>query len=462
MKRILSSKIGLIILLVLLFGILFFGSFYLIIYASFKIKGNRVQNISYDDKYIEKGAKLRVLNFDVSDQIKIKNNIRKNKVGKYTVDYSYNYLFFTVKKRRIVNIYDKKLPNIKLNGNLESIICPNENYIEEGYIAYDEYDKDLTDKVIVNVDEAGNIIYSVSDSSKNLFKITRKITKKDDKAPEVSLIGSNKIYLKLGLGYEDQSVNMTDNCTKNLKLTTDSNLDINKEGNYSITYTVEDESGNKTSVTRDVIVYNETGEGVVYLTFDDGPWGTSTAMILDILKREGVKATFFVTSNGSNDQIRREYDEGHKIALHTSTHEYSYIYSSIDNYFEDLHTVENRVYSITGERPNIIRFPGGSNNTVSNRYYSGIMDILTKEVVNRGYNYFDWNVSAEDAGRCYDSDCVYNWVIGGLSKSKANVVLMHDTKMHTANALESIIHYCKSNGYTFSVLSDTTPKVRFK
>ncbi len=203
-------------------------------------------------------------------------------------------------------------------------------------------------------------------------------------------------------------------------------------------------------------------EGVVYLTFDDGPNSKTTEKILDILKDNDVKATFFITGTGPDKLIKREFDEGHKIALHTASHNYSYIYSSVENYFADLKVVQNRVYKITGHKANIIRFPGGSNNSISNRYCKNIMDELTVEALNRGYLYFDWNVSGGDAGGCRSSKCVYNNVVKHLSKDKTNIILLHDTKKVTVNSLNNIIKYCKSHGYVFKTIDKNTHQVKFK
>ena len=70
-------------------------------------------------------------------------------------------------------------------------------------------------------------------------------------------------------------------------------------------------------------------EKVVYLTFDDGP-SANTEKVLDILKKENVKATFFVTGNNPkyNHLMKRAKEEGHAIGLHTYTHDYSKVYSS--------------------------------------------------------------------------------------------------------------------------------------
>ena len=195
---------------------------------------------------------------------------------------------------------------------------------------------------------------------------------------------------------------------------------------------------------------------VVYLTFDDGP-GPYTAKLLDILKKYNVKATFFVTGRGDDALIKREYDEGHTIALHTFTHDYAYVYSSISNFFTDLYEVQNRVKNITGETSMLIRFPGGSSNTVSASYDGGthIMSQLVNEVTARGFTYFDWNVSSGDGGAPLSPDDVYDNVTNAL-KPEYSVVLQHDVKEYSVDAVERIINYGLSSGYTFSRLDSSS------
>lgn len=456
-KKIVLSKLFLIILLILLIIVCVFIAFCLIISSSFRIKGDEKVDVDFNTQYIDKGATNK-FNF----KINIDSNVDTTKVGQYKVKYTINILFLKLYKIRTVNVVDKEKPKITLNGDEIKNICPGSIYEEDGFTAVDNYDGDITEKV-KRIDTEDGITYEISDSSNNTNSVFRQIKKEDKESPNISLIGNDKVYIKIGIKYTDQGYNVSDNCDKNVSVESYTDLNTNVKGNYIYKYTAKDSSGNESEVTRQIVVYEEGGSGIIYLTFDDGPSGTgSTRKILDILKEENVKATFFVTGVGNYDLLREEYNDGHAIALHTNTHEYSYVYSSVDNYFNDLYAVENKVYNAIGIKPKIIRFPGGSNNTVSNRYCQGIMNILVKEVVNRGYNYFDWNVSSGDAGGCTTSSCVYNTTINGLSKSKNNVVLMHDIKMFTANALKDIIQYAKANGYTFKVIDDSTPPVRFK
>ena len=200
----------------------------------------------------------------------------------------------------------------------------------------------------------------------------------------------------------------------------------------------------------------------IYLTFDDGP-SYLTEKILDILKEENVPATFFVTSRGIDtysNVIKRMQEENHTIALHTSTHNYSYIYSSDENYFKDLEEIRNKVYNITGVKSRIIRLPGGSSNTVSKKYSKGIITRITNRLTENDFYYFDWNIDSLDASGSVSKEVIYNSVTQNIH-SGTNVVLMHDssTKETTVLALKDIIKYAKDNGYTFAKITKKTPQI---
>ena len=200
-------------------------------------------------------------------------------------------------------------------------------------------------------------------------------------------------------------VEVSDNSLEEIKYKIDDKkIDTSKEGTYEVTYVAKDSSGNKTIAKRKIEVIKKIGsdkqsnEKVVYLTFDDGP-SENTKKIMDILAKYDAKATFFVTGRNQdyNYLIKDAYNAGHTIALHTYSHEYSTVYASVDAYFDDLNKVGQMVKKEIGFVPHYIRFPGGSSNTVSRRYCQGIMSTLTKEVVEKGYQYYDWNGDSTDA-----------------------------------------------------------------
>ncbi len=201
---------------------------------------------------------------------------------------------------------------------------------------------------------------------------------------------------------------------------------------------------------------------VIYLTFDDGP-SIYTEDILNTLDKYNVKATFFVTCSGSLDKYAKKIiEKGHTLGLHTCTHRYNIVYSSEENYFNDLNSISAKVEELTGYKSKYIRFPGGSSNTIS-RFNKGIMTRLTQKVTEDGYKYYDWNIDSEDAAGA-DKEGVYNNVISALKNHNysTNMVLMHDIKVSTKDALDSIIKDALDMGYTFSNINDYTNEVHHR
>ena len=217
----------------------------------------------------------------------------------------------------------------------------------------------------------------------------------------------------------------------------------------------------KKELTCKVKVKAKSTKGVIFLTFDDGPSSTITPKVLDILKKEKVKATFFVLNYSKSNEhlIKRIVDEGHTIAIHGYSHDYSKIYRSKKTFMNNVYSLQKKIKKTTGVKTMYMRFPGGSSNTVSRRYNRGIMTRLTKEVLNKGFKYFDWNISSGDAGGAKNATQVYNNVVKSLSKNRGNMVLMHDfaSNQKGLKALPKIIKYAKQHGYTFSAINDDTP-----
>ncbi len=277
----------------------------------------------------------------------------------------------------------------------------------------------------------------------------------DTIAPEITLNGENPLIIKEGDDFNDPGAKATDN-NEEIEVTTSGKVNASDPGNYLISYTATDATGNVATKSR-VVTVIPRNHGTIYLTFDDGP-GIYTATLLDILNKYNVKATFFVTGAGDDNLLRREYNEGHAIGLHTFSHNYSYIYTSIDNFFEDLYKIQNRVKNVTGYTSYLMRFPGGSSNTISSRYDGGqhIMSKLVEEVKKRGFIYFDWNVTSGDAGGTTSSTGVYQNVINRVIKDGNSVVLQHDIKKFSVAAVERIIKWGLENGYTFKKLDNTS------
>lgn len=184
----------------------------------------------------------------------------------------------------------------------------------------------------------------------------------------------------------------------------------------------------------------------IYLTFDDGPSDRVTPKILDVLKKEGVKATFFIVGKLAQSRkyiVRREYDEGHCVAVHSYSHIYKDIYADEKSLIDDIDKCNDLIYEVTGERADVYRFPGGSF-TVDEKCIAA--------VISHGMKYVDWNASTRDAELVNPTAAQLFKAAVDTPANRQNIVLLsHDTtdKLTTAQALESIIKYYKAKGYSF-------------
>ena len=197
-----------------------------------------------------------------------------------------------------------------------------------------------------------------------------------------------------------------------------------------------------------------SGGRVCCLTFDDGP-SANTDRVLDILDRYGVKATFFVVGNSTSSAVNQErmrqiVSAGHTIAMHSWSHNYGKVYASVESFLEEYSRLYQWIYEVTGVYPSVFRFPGGS----INGYDRGVYQEIIAEMTRRGFVYYDWNASAQDATQtpraasAIAADC-----LKGIGRDLV-VVLAHDSaaRSTTVDALPAIIEGYQAAGYTFSAL----------
>ena len=203
----------------------------------------------------------------------------------------------------------------------------------------------------------------------------------------------------------------------------------------------------------------------VCLTFDDGPSRTTPA-VLTALDAAGVHGTFFVVATGYNEKylplLTQAAAAGHQIALHSASHEYSDIYDSSEAYWADIALLKERIAPyVDAESIRYLRFPGGSTNPVSRRYGGReLMKQLKSEVEQKGWQWVDWNVCAEDAvGGHPSADTIYRNVVRETGQQTNCIVLMHDSASTrtTAEALPDIIQWYADNGYTFLTVAEALP-----
>ncbi len=460
-KMLKRSMIAIAIIATILFISLLYIGFKPILKAELKGQDKTIEVFTeYQDEGINSCYGSLFLGCKKKPNIEVINNIQEDKIGEYEIIYKVKYKKKETTLTRKIKVVDTTAPELKIASS-ELTSCPNTTDFDLKYEAIDNYDKDITSKVTKTI-ENDNLILSVTDSSNNTTTKTIKVNYEDTEKPKITLKGSNPTYLYVGATYKESGYEVTDNCSSDLqdKVTVTNNINTSKTGTYYVNYKVKDAYNNETTVTRTVkVIINQPtvskGNKIIYLTFDDGP-SYYTNELLDVLKAYNVKATFFVTWQfpGYASAIKRAYDEGHSIGLHTYSHVYSKVYASVDAYFNDLNAINDKVKNIIGIDSKLIRFPGGSSNTVS-RITPKIMTVLTGEVQARGYHYFDWNVSSNDTATSNSATIASN-VIKSL-RGGTYIVLQHDTKPGSIRAVKSIIEYGLANGYTFLPLDESSP-----
>ena len=434
-----------------------------------ELPGDQTVTLDYGSGYQDPGGELVLRGSHIwpdgivlDQEPEAEGAVDPDTVGDYRIVYSGRFLWYRAEAERLVRVVDRDAPEIYLNSDPNHITAPGEPYAEEGFQAWDAYDGDITDRV-QRREEEGKVYYTVEDSSGNRCEVVREIIYRDELPPEITLAGEAEMRIGLGTLYQEPGFTALDGMDGNLteSVRVSGYVDHRKTGTYTLTYTVQDESGNETTATRLVTV--ETAqpprivqpEGkVIYLTFDDGP-GPYTEQLLAILAKYDVKATFFVIGNNT-DMMRKITEAGHSIGIHTVSHNYRAVYSSEEAFFEEVFRMQDAIYEATGVWTTLLRFPGGSSNTVSS-FNKGIMTRLTRLVQEQGFQYYDWNVDSDDAGRARTDDRVFQNVVDGVSQRNCSVVLQHDIKDFSVEAVERIILWGLENGYTFLPLEPSSP-----
>lgn len=199
-----------------------------------------------------------------------------------------------------------------------------------------------------------------------------------------------------------------------------------------------------------------SNEKVIYLTFDDGPSNKILPDVLDTLKKEDVKATFFIIGEqikGNEEVLKRVYEEGHSIGLHSVTHNKCNIYSSNDCFLNEMLKDQKLINEVVGISPTILRFPYGSNNNTY-KLTQSMVDLLHKN----NLKIYDWNLDSGDGANHNLNPSAY--IKNSKSDKDMIILLMHcgNINKNTAKALPEIISYYKSKGYTFKKIDETTPE----
>jgi len=202
-----------------------------------------------------------------------------------------------------------------------------------------------------------------------------------------------------------------------------------------------------------IATLTKSPQKIAYLTFDDGPTLRATSKILDILKDEDVKATFFVIGKYVKkhpELVKREYEEGHYIANHGYNHNNSKLYESPESFISEIKNTDMEIGNAIGISDycsHVFRFPNGF---MSSNYKSKKIE-ASKLLADMNYTYIDWNCLNNDSVQKYSQSQLLN----NLKKSSQNkgtlVILMHDTSdvNDTPSILRDSINYLKKQGYEF-------------
>lgn len=395
-------------------------------------------------------------------EVEVLGAVDETKVGPFDLTYAADFLFWHGENSRKVTIIDSVCPEITLTEDGPAIA--EGPYQEAGFYAVDNYDGNITGRV-VRTEHPGYILYAVVDSSGNPAYARREIPIYDASAPVITLNGGEHMAIPAGLGFTDPGFTAVDDVDGDVSehVVCEGEVKWYQAGTYELQYTVSDFQGNESTAIRTVEVMPLTRpeevmpQGkTIYLTFDDGP-GPYTRQLLNLLDTYGVKATFFVTDAGDPDMLREIVSRGHAIGIHTMSHDYGAIYESPEAFFEDLFGMQQVIFDATGVKTTLMRFPGGSSNTVSKKTCEGIMTTLTEAVQDMGFQYFDWNVDSDDAGGAKKARQVFANVRYGVQEQRVSVVLQHDIHGYSVEAMEDILVWAISEGYQFEKLTPNSP-----
>lgn len=398
-----KKKILIIVFLIFIIIITF------LLCAQIRLKGKTVITLNYDEVYEEPG-------YSSLFKVKVTDNIKNNKVGKYKVTYK-NFLF---KKYRTVEIVDEVKPVITLIDDNVTILL-NEEYKEPGYKAQDEYDGDLTDKVEIISGLKNNqvgtykITYKVTDSSKNTTKISR----------VVNVV--NTLYKD---EYESIDNNMTGWYTSNRQDgSRPRESEIKKYKDQNVYFLGPDKK-------------------VIYLTFDEGGNKTYVKEIVDILNKHNIDATFFFSRNyisNNPDLMKKIINSGHSIGNHTVNHLSMPSLATkdkFDSYYSELKETEIAFMQATGKpMEKLFRYPMGE-------YSNRTMNIMKS----MGYKSIFWSVAYKD----WDADYNKEYSLNNMKKQLHNgaIYLIHPKCRGNYEALEDFINYATDLGYKFDLVKN--------
>lgn len=492
-----SVIITLIILCIIWF--LWFMTHFLI---NFKLIGDKVIYLNCGEHYEEKGAIATFLGEEL--EVQVKDNVNINVEGRYVAYYKARNVFGIAKSlKRNVIVKDKEKPKITLKGDKTIVLGLDEKYVELGYIATDNVDGDITDKVEVtnNIDIKNygeyKVIYRVTDSSNHTTEKIRKVIVKDMIAPTITLKGNTIVDVLIGEEYVEEGYSAKDNIDGDItsKVEVSNNINYKKLGSYQITYTVKDSYDNITTIKRTINVvkklleykdeydkidntqrgwwsnnkfdhkrpsggadleelkkYNAyfmgPDEKIIYLTYDEGSNDTYLPEIVEVLDKNEVKATFFLCRNYmlmNKDLVKKMVDNGHLIGNHTFHHYEMPTLANkanFDKYIYEIRAVEETYKEITGKTmKKIYREPKGE---WSYRSLKIVSDL--------GYKTFFYSADYLDYGDDVSKEVALQKMLDRYHNGA--IYLFHPKNKGNLESLEDFIKHMKKLGYKFDVVEN--------
>lgn len=223
-----------------------------------ELNGKSEVTIEAGQKYEELGAEAKDI-VDGKVEVKISGEVDTKKVGEYTITYSAKdssgNKAIAIRK---VKVADTTRPIIIFNGEKEITIEAKSKYVEPGAIGKDTFDGKVEVSIsgVVDTGKVGEYIisYRTSDKAGNKASAIRKVKVVDTKAPVITLNGESKITLEQGDKYEELGATANDAVDGQVEVKITGNVDVDKAGEYKITYTATDNSKNTSTVTRSIEV----------------------------------------------------------------------------------------------------------------------------------------------------------------------------------------------------------------
>ena len=302
------------LLIVIVLGLVLYFNYQNNAIPTISLIGDENINLQLNDKYKEQGAQAFLNKDDISENIIIDGKVDTSKIGEYKLKYT---IFNSKNKNpisieRTIKIEDKIAPTITLKGQAEISINVGDIYKDEGCIALDNYDGDITNKTSitgeVNTKKEGiyTITYKVADSSNNIAEVTRKvIVKKKPVTSTTSKVNTSKRGLPVLMYHFFYDASKGEKGIDNNWMEVsafEAQMKYLVDNKYYFPSWSEVEAyvnGTKTLPAKSVVV-----------TIDDGD-ASFIKYAIPIIEKYNVKATSFVVTAWNGDWLPKSYKSSH-------------------------------------------------------------------------------------------------------------------------------------------------------